>query len=138
VEESRLAGEAHLFNTPTFIDCDFLGTFYDAPHVNELKKQESISLDKFIELSFDKDKDNFNFSVYPNPNDGTFSVTISDRGEMNSLYQVKIFSLLGGLIYQTGENSRLFTVNLSGLPQDIYTIQVANKTNLRSKKLIIK
>jgi len=137
VEESKFSGEVHLFNTPTFLDCDFLSAFYDVPHANELKKQESISSDKFIELSFNRDKENINFSVYPNPNDGIFSVTICDSGEMNSMYQIKIFNLIGSLIYQTEEDSRLFTVNLSSLPQGIYTIQVDNKTSLGSKKLII-
>ena len=113
VEESTLSGEVHLFNTPTFIDCDYFSTFPDAPHANELKKQESISLDKFIELSFNMNNDNLNFSVYPNPNDGIFSVSIIDRGEMNNIYQVKIFNLLGNLIYQTEVDIRLFSINLS-------------------------
>ena len=72
--------------------------------------------------------------IYPNPNKGIFLIKI-DKGN----YDIKIYSFVGELIYQTYTNNKITEFNLSNMSNGIYFVKIHNlNTNkIITKKLII-
>jgi cyanophycinase len=71
--------------------------------------------------------------VFPNPNNGTFKVEVSNV--QNQL--IKIFDLLGRLVYCSVIKSSFTKVGLNYLPKGIYIIQIIDGGKEYSEKLII-
>lgn len=70
--------------------------------------------------------------IYPNPNDGNFSIYLPAQKEIENL---KVFDLLGNLIFEdfTGEDK----INLTYLPKGMYTLKVKYGNEMFHKKIII-
>lgn len=71
------------------------------------------------------------FKIYPNPNDGIFTVLTKSASTIN------IFSANGRLVYTT-ECQEAASINLSDYPSGIYYINVFNDTNKETQKVILK
>ncbi len=85
--------------------------------INELKKNEKIS-------------------VFPNPSQGIFTLSISSVKEK---CDVEIFNVLGEIIYRSKINSSNSEINLSGQPQGLYLYRVSQEDGnlIGSGKLLI-
>lgn len=73
--------------------------------------------------------------IYPNPNDGTFTVELSNFEGASS---IAITNMMGILIYHstiTGDN--VLKPELSGLPNGIYFVTVRNGETVKTNKMII-
>ena len=70
--------------------------------------------------------------VYPNPNDGLF--TINSTQTFNNAV-VEIYSALGQLVYSAVHSGDKITINLNEQPTGIYILKVNNQQNLRVIKL---
>jgi len=70
--------------------------------------------------------------IYPNPNDGNFSIQLPEHKTIETL---KIFDLLGNLIFEdlTGEHK----INLTYFPKGMYTLKVKSGNEMYHKKIII-
>ena len=70
--------------------------------------------------------------IYPNPNDGNFSIYLPAQKEIENL---KVFDLLGNLIFEdfTGEHK----INLTNLPKGVYALKVKSGNEMYHKKIII-
>jgi len=70
--------------------------------------------------------------IYPNPNDGNFSIQLPEHKTIEAL---KIFDLLGNLIFEdlTGEHK----INLTYFPKGMYTLKVKSGNEMYHKKIII-
>ncbi|MDP2174324.1 MAG: PKD domain-containing protein [Bacteroidota bacterium] len=80
--------------------------------------------------------ENQNFNVYPNPSNGLFSITFENEV---STPTIKIFNILGKLIYETYVNSdsQALDVDLSHLAKGIYSINVTSNGTSFVKNIVI-
>ncbi len=76
------------------------------------------------------------FSIYPNPGDGKFTITL----KRNSVFEVKTISLLGTTMDQRTVAQNKFELDLTAIQSGIYFIQVTDKTTgeYMTQKVIIK
>lgn len=82
-----------------------------------------------------------NIEIYPNPSKGNISLLISHPFNSNGL--IEVFSPLGQKVLsqtvEVSENDNIFSLNLTFLPTDVYTIVVTmNDEKYRAKALIYK
>ncbi|GHT07818.1 hypothetical protein AGMMS49525_17030 [Bacteroidia bacterium] len=78
----------------------------------------------------------FNFDVYPNPNDGNFTVSLK-VADMQP-YSVEIFNSSGLLVIRAHCDAKQLTFNRSDLPRGIYYVKVTIGANTATKKVIVK
>lgn len=78
-----------------------------------------------------------NFSLYPNPNDGRFSIALPVQPEGES-YTVRICDLMGNTVYQNKTLAEEFThhVDLSHLIQGIYVVMISADRIIHTQKFI--
>jgi subtilisin-like proprotein convertase family protein len=79
-----------------------------------------------------------NFVVYPNPNNGTF--TINFDADTTNPVEVKVFDLRGREVYSNNYiNQSLFneTINLDAIQSAVYLLKVKNGNQSVTKKLVI-
>jgi WD40 repeat protein len=76
-------------------------------------------------------KSNTEVNLYPNPNDGTFSVNINTS---NKAYQIAIYNVLGEKIYQARLNNGITKLKLDNQSHGIYSYNVVtNDTGITLK-----
>ena len=126
----------HIYTTNTFFDCNLLQGI-DGSKKMEIPDGKNNSVPTSLTLTFSKKKCEFDFSIIPNPNHGTFKIDVNDSDKTIQEYSVKIFNLLGVLIYQSNSNSKSFMINMSMERCGIYTVQLSSHSNNKSKKLVI-
>ncbi|MCD4771950.1 MAG: lamin tail domain-containing protein [Bacteroidales bacterium] len=75
------------------------------------------------------------FNIYPNPNNGKFYIEF----KANSENEIRIFSVVGELIYYKTVNEMVLEINLSQLNKGVYLVNVYNEDSksFTTKKLII-
>lgn len=79
-----------------------------------------------------------NFVIYPNPNNGTF--TINFEAENTNPVEVRIFDLRGREVYtRSYTNQSLFneSIDLGGIQSAIYLLKVKNGTRSITKKIVV-
>ena len=75
-----------------------------------------------------------NFSVYPNPNDGNFTVKVT--GEVQP-YTLEIFNNLGGMLGFVNCNDKIVNINRTDLNTGIYFVKITMNGKIAVKKIII-
>ena len=73
--------------------------------------------------------DEESFTLYPNPNNGTFSIEMPEENN-----QVIIFDLTGKVLYQNDEAPSFLNIRLDNVSPGMYLL----KTNNTTRKIIIK
>ncbi|MFH1321792.1 MAG: PKD domain-containing protein [Bacteroidota bacterium] len=76
--------------------------------------------------------------IYPNPTQN--DLTITTNFITNKDVEIKIYNLLGELIYKIPEqsvNSENFVINLSGLPPGVYNLIVYTDNNISNRRFVI-
>ena len=79
-----------------------------------------------------------NFTLYPNPNNGTFTINF-DANNLNPV-EVKVFDLRGREVYSNNyTNQSLFneTVDLGAIQSAVYLLKVKNGSKSITKKIVI-
>ena len=80
-----------------------------------------------------------NLSVYPNPNNGTFTVNVNILTPGN--VSIKLTDMLGRNVYektlsnQTGEIRD--NINVSDLAKNVYTLEVTTEKGRATKRVVI-
>lgn len=80
-----------------------------------------------------------NFTVYPNPNNGSFTVEFSSEG-LNDI-NVLVHDIRGRQVYNKQfSNTGLFSgnVNLSGAEQGVYLVTVQDGSRKETRKIVVK
>jgi len=92
--------------------------------------------DYTIEISKTTDINNIvadNFSIYPNPNNGIFTINTKFSNS-----NIKITNVSGETIYNGVSNQNLNTIDLSDAKSGVYFVQVSSNEGISIKKIIIK
>jgi hypothetical protein len=82
-------------------------------------------------------KSNTGVNLYPNPNDGTFSVNVNSSSKA---YEIEVYNVLGEKIYQTRLNNRITKLNLNDQGPGVYSYKVVTNDNgitLKTGKFVI-
>jgi V8-like Glu-specific endopeptidase len=87
-----------------------------------------------LELALELPKTDIDFTVYPNPNDGNFTVKITGRIEP---YTVEIFNAMGVLIGKVDCYEDVIHVNRADLPAGIYYVRMTITDKVIVKKVVI-
>jgi len=74
--------------------------------------------------------------LYPNPNNGTFSIMLSQI-EIKNL-EVTVFDIIGKPVYQTIVNQNEFELNVSHLPSGIYLVKLSSNSINETLKFVKK
>ncbi|SDI40595.1 S8 family serine peptidase [Winogradskyella thalassocola] len=79
--------------------------------------------------------------VYPNPNNGEFTISFDSNLNNNSDVKVDIYDISGRLVYKNSfvNDSVRFnkTINLSGVASGVYIANISKGNNITSQKIII-
>jgi hypothetical protein len=75
------------------------------------------------------------FTVYPNPNDGNFTVEITGEPQP---YTVEIFNASGGMLGKVDCDAQAVNINRSDLPTGVYYLKLGMSGKQAVKKLIVK
>ena len=74
-------------------------------------------------------------TVYPNPNNGMFTISIGEE-EISDVY---IYDLIGKLIYFKAKVQGRMDIDLAGQPQGIYFVKAINTVDggIQTKKVLV-
>jgi hypothetical protein len=78
---------------------------------------------------------NIDFTVYPNPNDGNFTVKITGNVQA---YAVEIFNVSSRIMGKVDCNSETITINRSDLLPGVYYLKLSTGSESAVKKLVVK
>lgn len=76
------------------------------------------------------------FSVYPNPNNGNFTVEVHTAGEIQP-YMVEIFNDAGRLLGSVNCHNQTVSVNRTDLPTGVYFVKLTKNGQTAVKKVIV-
>ncbi len=101
-------------------------------HLNTIANdfnQNTLSSDSFVNT--------ISFSVYPNPNEGTFSINFDSNSIDN---MVLVYDITGRKVFENNfENtSSTISIKIENVTSGIYSVVVKNNEGISSKKIIIK
>ena len=77
-------------------------------------------------------------NIYPNPNNGIFTLEISK--DFDEIKEISVFTIIGNKVkveYKPLTVNGSYNINLSDLPKGIYFVKLKNSSNTWSKKVII-
>ena len=82
-----------------------------------------------------KEEKALEFSIYPNPNNGEFSINVP--ATKSTKLTVEVRNVLGQIVYSEDKSESTIKMNLSHLDRGVYTIDVESENNLSSSKKIV-
>ncbi len=71
--------------------------------------------------------------VYPNPSNGIFNLILGNEEN----YTVRVYNMLGQIVWEATDVYMQKVINLEGMPQGIYTIEVDNGSYRKNHRVII-
>lgn len=85
-------------------------------------------------ISLSVDEYNNVIGIYPNPNNGSFTIKLKD---INKAF-VKVYSTTGKLVYSKLMNTTIMNIDLSAYAKGVYFVRLLSGDNAYTKKLILK
>jgi hypothetical protein len=84
-------------------------------------------------LTVNEISDQLIFSVFPNPNNGQFTLALS--GETGT---IEIYNVLGEKVFLSEINKQKSWIDLSNHPHGIYFVKLCSGQNVVTKKIFIR
>lgn len=78
---------------------------------------------------------NYSFSIFPNPNNGEFTVEINSVDFVET--SLEIFDMLGKLIYNQNLNSNQTTINTKYIEKGVYLVKLTRGNQTTTSKIVI-
>ena len=72
-------------------------------------------------------------SIYPNPTSGIFTIELDAVKELD----VKVYNVIGQLVYTVETSSLITKIDLSGYDKGIYTIELEANSTTHQKKIVV-
>ncbi|MEN8828408.1 MAG: S8 family serine peptidase [Flavobacteriales bacterium] len=82
-----------------------------------------------------EDELNSAVSIYPNPNNGEFDLTI-DNAKINDV-NVTIFDVYGRMVYSNTLTNKINRIQLDNIASGVYSVRITSKDQTVTKKIII-
>lgn len=80
--------------------------------------------------------DNSSFTLYPNPNDGTF--TVSFNGNLPAETSINVYNTIGQLLFEENIHSQKAPITLENLRSGIYFVKIkSGNAVLKTEKMIV-
>ena len=79
-------------------------------------------------------KENNNFYIYPNPVSDEFTIKITETGIISN--ELKIYNILGEMVYQTLIQNSKTLINISDLSSGMYFVKLISDKQIITKKII--
>ncbi|MCF6308582.1 MAG: T9SS type A sorting domain-containing protein, partial [Flavobacteriaceae bacterium] len=73
--------------------------------------------------------------IYPNPTNDFINIEIANN---NSNIAIKLYSILGKLLYQSNTNTQLFKIDMSDLSRGIYILELTDAQSNKAVRRISK
>ena len=127
--------EVHLYLTETFPDCSDLNGFMRTANSNTSSNINSRSHEKDIEITF-INPDQKDISIYPNPNNGIFTIKLFNYKIMDNLI-INVRNPLGECLRKINVTANQFNIDLSSFTKGVYILELNAPDNLKTKKIII-
>ena len=96
---------------------------------------EKLNLQETEKGSTDFVNRNIDFILYPNPNDGNFTIAITNAEALPCV--VEIFNIIGLLVGKTESSITHVNINRSDLSNGIYFVKVSNGRSSIAKRLVL-
>ena len=80
-----------------------------------------------------EDLDVNDFAIFPNPNNGEFTLTINTNNAVN----IEIYNVVGEVIYQDRVNTNQVEINLGDVEAGVYLIKIFNDNSVIEKSIVI-
>ena len=74
------------------------------------------------------------FRLYPNPNNGTFTLEITDHFKTG---MVQVYDVIGRTVYQSGIDQGSSIIQLGGQPRGIYMVKVQLDDAVLTKQVMV-
>ena len=111
------------------------GEYFDIISINGCSSDTSNSIEFIVGIL---EKQNPTFSISPVPNDGHFKMTI--RSSIHGSYLITVYNIFGIRIFEANleilNNISEFQVDLSPIPDGIYTVELRNNQTEIVKKFV--
>jgi hypothetical protein len=84
------------------------------------------------------DNENLSFNIYPNPNQGTITITLAQNYlSETKTFKIQILNTLGQIILDEKLNNQITTIDLHHLANGIYFVVGQQNNSLFTQKMII-
>lgn len=76
---------------------------------------------------------NYNVAVYPNPNNGSFTIELS---QVNSNSTIEVINLLGEVVYTAITSNEKTQVNINNVNTGVYFVRIKDSSTTRIQKIV--
>lgn len=80
--------------------------------------------------------DSDNFTVYPNPSNGIFNVSMNNAIEED--FSVSVLDVTGRVVVSNTMNQNSFTIDLAGAAAGTYTVSIQTTNGITTKRVVLK
>jgi hypothetical protein len=130
--------EVHIFCEETFSECsNYNGYSLQRQNNNYVSAAADSSASANIEITFRKNNSCNSISVFPNPGNGNFNITLNSTDKNACMKSIIVYDLLNRKITTAKPDCRSFLIDLSAQPKGIYFLLVNDSGNLYNQKIII-
>jgi len=129
--------ETHLFIEETFPVCTDFSAYRTSTTPPVEQTGNNANLKQEIEIQFKKKLAEMDFTIYPNPNNGKYTLAITTSENLIENALMEIFSLVGNKVYSQAITTSITNIDVSALTKGIYMIKFSYNNKVESKKLVI-
>lgn len=82
---------------------------------------------------------NSNIGITPNPNNGSFQITVSRNEKPVPIKEIKVYDIMGKVIWENGATTNnIFTIDITSYASGIYYVKCINEFDEMEMKKLIK
>ncbi|MCC6182355.1 MAG: T9SS type A sorting domain-containing protein [Bacteroidia bacterium] len=129
--------ETRLFIEETFPVCTDFSAYRTSATPSAEQTGNDIRFKQEIEIQFKKKLAEMDFTIYPNPNNGRYTLAVNTLENLNVNALMEIFSLVGNKVYTQVISTSITNIDVSALTKGIYMIKFSYNNKVESKKLVI-
>lgn len=99
-------------------------------------EEEYVSKSSAIEPIKSKPVENFSFTVFPNPNNGNFTITLKNVEQKNITGTLTVYNFMGTIILQQQLVNESTVIDLKEQAKGIYYVKIENEFGIKTEKVV--